>query len=393
LIMEWIEGRSVGELFAEAWQTRKVSIGLGVQIAIQACRALRAVHDTPGFDGRALGWVHGSVSPQNLMVDIAGTLKLVDLGIVQVNDTRNASADPRRASFVAPEMARGERVDLRADVFSLGAILYLLTTGWHPSDAARGSDRSATNRPHASPILPSDVVQGYPRALENVVLRALAPQRDQRFRSTSELLDELVRAFPGYASENDVAELLHELCGDAVLSDRATLNDALERYSATGPSDTDRLDANRPTRSATKTGPNTLAPSYVTTQSPDRSKVVPPGPGRLGLVAAAMAFVVAFASTIALSYTRNSRRSVAAAATVAESHLPRRGVSPPAQSAPPRATDQPHAEHPEPAAATASEKLAPAPRAAPARSTPSTDEPLKPRRETASDSILRRYGI
>jgi serine/threonine protein kinase len=380
--MEWIEGRSVAELFAEAWQTREVSIGLGVQIAMQACRALRAVHDTPGFDGRALGWVHGSVSPKNLMVDTAGTLKLVDLGIAQADETRNASADPRRASFVAPEMARGERVDLRADVFSLGAILYLLTTGWHPSDAARGSDRSASNRPHGAPILPSDVVQGYPRALENVVLRALAPQRDQRFRSTSELLDELVRAFPGYASEHDVAELLHESCGDAILSERATVNDALERYSATGPSDTDlRLDANRPMTSTTKTGTNTLAPSYVTTQSLDRSKVVAPGPGRLGLVAAV------------ISYTRISQRSVAAEATVAESHTPRRGVSPSAQSAPSRATDQPHAEHAEPAAATASEKPAPAPRVAPARPTPSTDEPPKPGRETASDSILRRYGI
>jgi serine/threonine-protein kinase len=375
LVMEWIEGRSVAELFDEAWQTREMSIGLGVQVAIQACRALRAVHETRGFDGRALDWVHGDVSPHNLIVDTAGTLKLVDFGVAQVDDARSATENSERASFVAPEVARGERVDVRADVFSLGAVLYLLTTGWRPYPRASGSRQLAASRSDDSLILPSNLVQSYPKALENVVLRALAPHRDERFRSMTELLDELVHAFPGHASESDVAALLDDVYGEAILSDRARVDDALERYSAT------------------RTAPNTLSPSYVTTQSPERPSARPRGPGRLGLVAAALAFAAAFASTIGLSFTNLSRPSAAAAPTPTASSSAPSVDLPSAQGAPPKTAGLASTERPALVDTPFSDKRAPGQRAAPARSTSPARAIPQPVRKKATDSIFRRYGI
>jgi serine/threonine protein kinase len=380
LIMEWIEGRSVAELFAEGWQTSEIAVGLGVQVVLQALRALRAVHDTNGFDGRSLGWVHGDVSPHNLMVDTTGTVKLVDLGIARVHDARTHGEATLRASFVAPELARGERVDRAADVYSLGAILYLLTTGWHPYAGAAGP---VERRDEPPLILPSSIVHGYPDALERLVLRALAPQREHRFQSTAEMFDELIRAFPRYASQGDIAKLLHEVFGDAIVRDRTRVDEAREHHSETHASEGD------PTPSTKTT--NTLAPSYVTTELADRSRNVASQAGRFGLVAAA--FVVAFVATIALSLSGSMRRSVSAARSLSDPHpSARQAVSPRNQSAHPNHDVSAPADRSEQPASPASARPAPALGALPTKSAP-TRAPQRAPRQKESDSIVRRYGI
>src|SRR5689334_19121863 len=88
----WIQGRSVAELLSLLPPGRPLPLGIAVQIVVQACAGVQAMHELSGADGYLLG-----------------------------------------ASFVAPEVARGEGIDASADVFSLGALLYLLTTGHSPN--------------------------------------------------------------------------------------------------------------------------------------------------------------------------------------------------------------------------------------------------------------------
>ena len=383
-IMEWIEGRSLGDVLRTASGAAPIPLGVAVQIIMQACEGLKAVHEVCGPDGRELGWIHGELSPQSFMIDTAGTVKLVDLGIVRRRPSRGKGQPGERgdSSFVAPELARGERVDGRADVFSLGMIFYRLTTGRHPFAPARGPKQSAAVFGGSGIIPPSAIVRGYPKALEAWVQRALARERGHRLESVGEMLDELLELYPGYASEGELAALLRRLCGDSILDERRKLEQALERYS-----EPDSTHLPRPELSASESTSNTLSPSYFTAEALEASRV-PWKPGRLAIAVATIAFVTAFALTIALSSFRFPRSAPAAQA------LPQGAPSPAAS-----AHSSPVVLPPLESARRVAAPVAPRPATTPSspvrmRLEPATAPPRKaPTKGNDSGDVLRRYGI
>src|SRR5690606_36209802 len=100
---------------------------IAVRLIADACEGLHAAHELRGRDGELINVVHRDVSPQNLFVGYDGHVKVVDFGIASASDRLHQTSSGTvkgKFAYMAPEQARGKRVDRRADVFSLGDVLW-----------------------------------------------------------------------------------------------------------------------------------------------------------------------------------------------------------------------------------------------------------------------------
>ena len=157
--------------------------------------ALAYVHDPRGPHAK-LNLVHRDISPSNLLVSFDGAIKLVDFGIARIE----TGAVPRTASgqlkgkipYMSPEQCRARPLDGRSDLFSLGVVLYELTTNVRPFDRSSEFETlEAIVRGRFVP--PSRVLRGYPADLEEIVMRLLATRPADRYPSAGTLLVDLDR--------------------------------------------------------------------------------------------------------------------------------------------------------------------------------------------------------
>lgn len=228
VVMEWVEGEALRSLMRLAASRGGIPLELAGGIIAQTCKGLHGAHELRDTTGTPLGLVHCDVSPPNLMIGTNGAVKLIDFGIAKA--TLGSKPDQMVAgklAFMAPEQARGEVLDRRADLFALGIILYLLTTGRHPFPGHRGSESLAHMYRSAEVVPPSQIVPNYPQALEDVVLKALRLERSERFGSAEEMLSELNFALPIQASEGELSAFVQEVAGTTISSRREAILDAL----------------------------------------------------------------------------------------------------------------------------------------------------------------------
>src|SRR4051812_12628523 len=230
LVMEWIDGESLGFVLKRAEERGAVPLPVAVHLIAQACRGLHAAHELTNDLGLHLGVVHRDVSPHNILVTHSGVIKLVNFGIAkamkeETSFTENGEVKGKY-SYMAPEQVLGEEVDRRADVFSIGITLYLMTTGRHPFKASEKANviRALTSEEPAPP--PSSFVASYPRALEAVLMRALAKKPEERHPSADALRLALEGALPAAFAprfESQVKEYLTKVMGDRAAARREAL--------------------------------------------------------------------------------------------------------------------------------------------------------------------------
>ena len=139
MVLEWIHGDSLARLFDSAKKAnRPVPLDVLLRILADACAGLHSAHELTDFDGTPLSVVHRDVSPHNLFVTYAGGVKVVDFGIAKAlsssSETRTGVLKGK-IGYMAPEQSRGEHVDRRADIFSMGMILWACPT-WPSSSAS-----------------------------------------------------------------------------------------------------------------------------------------------------------------------------------------------------------------------------------------------------------------
>ena len=230
LVMEWIDGEALSFVMKRAEERASMPIEVAVHLVAQACRGLHAAHELSSDLGVPLGVVHRDVSPHNILVTHAGTVKLVDFGIAKamnqdVNLTDHGEIKGKYA-YMAPEQILGDEVDRRADIFSLAITLYLLTTGQHPFKVG---DQTSVIRAITSgepPPLPSSFVPGYPAKLEAVLMKALEKAPDQRFATAESLRVALEGALPAAFAprfELTVRHFLTQIMGDRAEARREAL--------------------------------------------------------------------------------------------------------------------------------------------------------------------------
>ena len=214
LVLEYVAGRDLGEVLERMGeQGQPLPCALAAGIAEQVARGLDSVHRLSVAEGQPLGWVHGDVSPGNVMVSWGGTAKLLDFGLARrVNAPREEEGTAGNLRYMAPEQIRGEPVDARADLFSLGVILFELVVGQR---LFAGPPAAVMYQVCEGTIpRPRELRPEVPEALEAILLRLLARDRTARPPSAAALLGELRRYLesegPG-ASESDVARCLRQL--------------------------------------------------------------------------------------------------------------------------------------------------------------------------------------
>jgi len=235
LAMEWIDGVPLNQLMKAAKSKGVIPIPVAVRILVQACSGLHAAHELADGAGKLIGLVHRDISPQNILVTYGGVAKVVDFGVAKAtalgDGATQAGQLKGKVSYMAPEQVRGEHIDRRVDVFAMGIVLYALTTGKHPfRKESEGATLYAISAPDPV-IAPRKLVPDYPLALEDVVLKALAKDRDQRYLSAAELLKALDNALPAAArgSDEEVGAFVLSLFAEQRSHSQATLTEALER--------------------------------------------------------------------------------------------------------------------------------------------------------------------
>src|ERR1041384_2471056 len=182
LAMEYVHGQDLRALLAKAGsQGVRVPLELALTVVAGAAAGLNHAHERRHGNGIPLGIVH------------RGAVKLLDVGIAKATsrsvETQSGIIKGKFA-YMSPEQCRGREVDRRSDVFSLGLILYEVTTQNRCFRA--DSDFDTMHRIVTGDIVrPTRMVQGYPQALEAIVMKALAVDTSQRYQSGGTLLEAL----------------------------------------------------------------------------------------------------------------------------------------------------------------------------------------------------------
>ncbi len=182
IVMERIQGRELGVL-VEDWRELPSSerFELTQRILTEVAEALEYIHEQ--------GLVHRDVTPSNIMVVEDGTIRLMDFGVVKDPgaDLTVVGEVVGTVAYIAPEQITGTRVDARTDLYSLGAVLYLMLTGRRPF-SARTMAGYLDKHLHRPPRPPRELVPSIPRRLDEICTRLLAKDPAGRFCSATHLL-------------------------------------------------------------------------------------------------------------------------------------------------------------------------------------------------------------
>ena len=201
IVMELMEGKTLKHMI----EGKPLSVDRILELSIQIADALDTAH--------ARGITHRDIKPANIFITKSGQAKVLDFGLAKLTaaaagvDTVGASGrgttvlnlnltSPGTAmgtiAYMAPEQARGEDLDARADLFSFGTVLYEMTTGRH---AFEGNTSAVIfdGILHGTPTSPATLNSDIPTPLENIINKALEKDRDLRYQSAAEMRSDLKR--------------------------------------------------------------------------------------------------------------------------------------------------------------------------------------------------------
>lgn len=183
LAMEYLEGKPFNDVIRNGQMSLEQNVDIGLQVA----RTLHYAHSK--------GIVHRDIKPSNIILSADGQVKLTDFGIARIEDfdaTMQTQAGDilGTPNYMSPEQVIGKSVDRRTDLYSLGVFLYELTVGRRPF---LGNNIAAIFRAitHDTPIAPSQIDPSIPKALSNLIMKALSKNPDERFQTGAAMYDAL----------------------------------------------------------------------------------------------------------------------------------------------------------------------------------------------------------
>ncbi|MCL2779939.1 MAG: Stk1 family PASTA domain-containing Ser/Thr kinase [Actinomycetia bacterium] len=198
IVMEYVQGRTLRDVLrAEG----RLPVQRAMEVVADICGALDYSH--------RMGIVHRDIKPGNVMITTTGAVKVMDFGIARAlsNDAATVTQTAAvigTAQYLSPEQARGEPVDARSDVYSVGCLLFELVTG-HPPFQGDSPVAVAYQHVRETPALPSATNPEVSRALDSIVMKALAKNPLNRYQSAGEMRSDLLRALAARPVEAETA--------------------------------------------------------------------------------------------------------------------------------------------------------------------------------------------
>ncbi len=187
IVMEYLVGRNLKQIIADQGP---LAPNLAADIARQVAAALQFAHKN--------GIVHRDIKPHNIVITDDGEVKVTDFGIARssASNVTQTGAILGTAQYISPEQAKGEEVGAATDIYSLGIVLYEMLTGRVPFDGD-SPVAVALKQVQEEPVSPRELNPNVPAELEAVTAKAMAKRPADRYRSATELRDDLGRAAQG----------------------------------------------------------------------------------------------------------------------------------------------------------------------------------------------------
>ena len=182
IVMEYVDGITLKQYIEKQNNLRWKD---AVYLTIQVLRALQHAHDK--------GIVHRDVKPQNIMLLSDGTIKVTDFGIARFARSEHKTMTDKAIGsvhYISPEQARGEDTNEKADIYSVGVMLYEMLTGRLPFEADSAVS-VAIMQLQEEPVLPRDINDSIPVGLEQITMHAMQKDVSKRYRSAAEMLRDL----------------------------------------------------------------------------------------------------------------------------------------------------------------------------------------------------------
>lgn len=182
IVMEYVEGETLKDLINREKVLENHDI---IDYSTQIAQALKSAHDS--------GIVHRDIKPQNILIDKYGLCKVTDFGIARVSSNATityTSSILGTVHYISPEQAKGKIVDLKSDLYSLGAVMYEMATGRVPFDADN-SVGIAVMHIQDDPIPPREINPNLSRHLNYIIMKLLKKDPTERFQNASELIEAL----------------------------------------------------------------------------------------------------------------------------------------------------------------------------------------------------------
>jgi serine/threonine protein kinase/Flp pilus assembly protein TadD len=176
--MDFVEGQSLRDLIQSSGS---LTISTAVKFGQQICSALRAAHKED--------IIHRDLKPSNVMIDRTGRARVMDFGLAKSitrEDAKGIRAVVGTPEYLSPEQARGEKQDQRTDIYALGLILYEMVTG-RPVFEAESLTGYIKKHCEVNPEPPSRLNHLIPAALEDIILKCLKKDRNERFQTVEEV--------------------------------------------------------------------------------------------------------------------------------------------------------------------------------------------------------------
>ena len=182
IVMEYVEGETLKDLIDRERVLENHDI---IDYSTQIAQALKSAHDS--------GIVHRDIKPQNILIDKYGLCKVTDFGIARVSSNATityTSSILGTVHYISPEQAKGKIVDLKSDLYSLGAVMYEMATGKVPFDADN-SVGIAVMHIQDDPIPPRELNPNLSKHLNYIIMKLLKKDPTERFQNASELIEAL----------------------------------------------------------------------------------------------------------------------------------------------------------------------------------------------------------
>jgi serine/threonine protein kinase len=194
LSMEYVEGPDLRKLVrAGRAKNQRILPYVAAYIAAEVAKGLHYAHERKDERGNPLQIVHRDVSPQNILLSFDGAVKIADFGIATANLFREEHGILKgKTGYMSPEQARGEKVDRRTDIYSLGVVLHEMLSGRPLHAPSEGPESIEASRgSHVEP--PSTFATGVPPEIDAIVMRALARNPEERFATARDFAAAITR--------------------------------------------------------------------------------------------------------------------------------------------------------------------------------------------------------